>query len=78
LSCRDAADRRVGYNAARTQDASEKAIEDAFTEGRNVLASRSDGQVFDTYYWARRDGPNYRPTGITKACQKMPIASAAE
>jgi hypothetical protein len=35
------------YNAARQQYASDKAIEDAFTEGRSILASRSDGQVFD-------------------------------
>ena len=35
------------YNAARAQYASDKGIEDAFQEGRSVLASRTDGQVFD-------------------------------
>ena len=35
------------YNAARQQYATDKGIEDAFTEGRNILASRSDGQIFD-------------------------------
>ena len=35
------------YGAARSEYASDKAIEEAFQEGRNVLAARSQGQVFD-------------------------------
>ena len=35
------------YNAARRQYASDKSIEDAFTEGRNLFSSKTDGQVFD-------------------------------
>jgi hypothetical protein len=35
------------YNAARKQYATDKSVEEAFTEGRGLFASRSDGQVFD-------------------------------
>jgi trimeric autotransporter adhesin len=35
------------YNAARAQYASDKAIENAFTNGRNIFAPRVEGQVFD-------------------------------
>jgi hypothetical protein len=35
------------YNAARKQYATDKSVEEAFTEGRSLFASRSDGQVFD-------------------------------
>ena len=35
------------YNAARRQYASDKSIEDAFTEGRNLFSPKTDGQVFD-------------------------------
>ena len=35
------------YNAARKQYATDKSVEEAFSEGRSLFASRSDGQVFD-------------------------------
>ena len=35
------------YNAARTQYATDKSIEEAFRDGRSLFAPRSDGQVFD-------------------------------
>jgi hypothetical protein len=37
------------YNPARRQYATDKSIEEAFLESRNILASRSEGQVFDPH-----------------------------
>jgi hypothetical protein len=42
------------YNAARKQYATDKSVEEAFTEGRSLFASRSDGQVFDPAAGAHR------------------------